>query len=362
MQYEDEDQDSTTLKWVVLFICLSVAAHVLLITVLIILSKHIPAPRLEAATKAPSVTMTLIEPPPKPVMPPAPKHVFMTTPEQKNAPHKETLVESNNDAQLASMSKQARKPDSFMPDVESKDNHPSALNSSPAAPPAKPQEATPPPAPKADPSKEPPKPPQPQQPPQPKAEPQKTPPEPSKVPPPPKPTPAPPSKVPPPPEVDPNGLPVLPALNAPTIAPQTTSSSQQSQQAQQAAPPPSMPVVPPNVQGRAGMSGQPSPEAMKTDLGVYKARFYQAVGSRWYQKVGQQMTLIGVGAVRVQYTIMPDGTITTKVLDNGGGSMTILLSLSVLSIRECSPFLPFPPSMLKDYPNGYTDDFSFSVY
>ncbi len=123
-----------------------------------------------------------------------------------------------------------------------------------------------------------------------------------------------------------------------------------------------MPVIPMNVQGRAGMSGQPSPAAMKTDLGMYKALFYQAVGSRWYQKVGQQMQLIGVGSVRVQYTIMPDGTITTRVLDGGNGSMQILLTISVSSIREVSPFRPFPPSMLKDYPNGYTDDFSFSVY
>ncbi len=110
------------------------------------------------------------------------------------------------------------------------------------------------------------------------------------------------------------------------------------------------------------MSGQPSPEAMKTDLGQYKARFYQAVGSRWYPQISQSMQLIGVGSVRIQYTIMPDGTITTKILEGGNGSMQILLYASLGAIRGCSPFLPFPPSMLKDYPNGYTDDFSFSIY
>ena len=101
---------------------------------------------------------------------------------------------------------------------------------------------------------------------------------------------------------------------------------------------------------------------MKTDLGQYKARWYQAVGSRWYAGVGQQMQLIGVGSVRVQYTITPDGVVSYKVLDPGGGSMQILLTISINSIQSASPFIPFPPSMLKEYPNGYTDDFSFSIY
>ncbi len=280
------------------------------------------------------------------------------TPEQKNAPHKETQVESDHDAQLASQSKVSRKNDTIMPDVVSQDTHASSLQSSPSAPPSQKQEAAAsPPTPAKEQAK--PTPPQPPQPQPAKVDPSKTPPQPNKTPPPPTPTQTPPPKVPPPPAVDENGLPVLPMLNAPTMAPQTAVSAQQ---AQQAAPPPTMPVVPANVQGRAGMSGQPSPDAMKTELGAYKARFYQAVGSRWYQKVGQQMQLIGVGSVRIQYTIYKDGTITTKVLDSGGGSMMILLTISRTSILECSPFIPFSESMIKQVGDSYTDDFSFSVY
>jgi len=356
LAYEDHEHDAATPKWVVIFILLSILTHALIIATFILLSRHLPVPKMEPTASSPTVSLTLVQPPPAP---PQPKHIFMPTPAQANAQHKDALVESDHDTRLASQSKTARKPDTIMPDVVSKATHATSLDSSPSSPPTqKPQGPVTPPTQQAKQAPTPPQPPQPQQPPQPKAQPQKTPPSPSTQPPPPTPAPTPQPKTPPPPAVDANGLPVLPMLNAPTMAPQTSASQQP-----QTAPPPVMPIVPANLQGMAGISGQPTPEAMKTDLGQYKARFYQAVGSRWYSKLTpQQIQLIGVGSVDIQYTIFPDGTITTKVLQSGGGSMQILLTISRTSILETSPFLPFPPSMLKDYPNGYTDDFSFSIY
>jgi outer membrane biosynthesis protein TonB len=284
----------------------------------------------------------------------------MPTPAQPNAKHKDALVESDHDTRLASQSKAARDPNSVMPDVVSKATHSSSLDSSPSSPatqkpqgPVTPQSQSK----KQDQTKPSPTPPQPQQPQPNKSDAAKTPPQEAPKPQP-KPTPPPPPKTPPPPPVDDNGLPVLPTINAQTMAPQTSSS-----QAPQTAPPPNVAIVPANMQGRAGMSGQPTPEAMKTDLGAYKARFYAAVGSRWYASLTpDKMQLIGVGMVRVQYTIYPDGSITTKVLDSGGGSMVILLGISQGAIQAVSPFIPFPPSMLKQFPNGYTDDFTFSIY
>jgi hypothetical protein len=354
MSYEQEDQDAISLKWIVIFVLLSLLAHALLIVGMILLSKHIPTPRLEPKAQDPTVALTLVQPPPVA----APKPIFMVTPDQKNTKPHQSQVQSDHDTKLASKSKTDRKNDTIMPDVVSPDKHASSLQSSPSAPPSQKQEspATPP-TPAKEQAK--PTPPQPQQPPQPKADPSKTPPQQSKTPPPPTPAPTPP-KVPPPPAVDANGLPVLPALSAPPMAAPTATTA--AQQAQQAAPPPTMPVVPANVEGRAGMSGAPTPDAMKTELGAYKARFYNAVGSRWYQKVGQQMQLIGVGRVHVQYTIYKDGTITTQVLDTGGGSMQILLTISVNSIRECSPFYPFSDAMIKQVGDSYTDDYWFSVY
>jgi outer membrane biosynthesis protein TonB len=358
MSYETEDQDSTTAKWVVLFVVLSLLAHAILLIAIVFLSKHIPAPSIPQQEPAPTTTIQLIQPPPQA----APKTIFMPTHPQKDVPPpKNSLVESDNNTKLSSESKTSRKPDTIMPDIVSPAKHSSSMDTSPSAPPTKAQDSqTTPPAPKPDEAKPQPQPPTPPQPPQPKPDPSKTPPTPDKAPPAPKPTPAPPAKTPPPP-VDENGLPVLPAINAQTLAPQTSST----QQAQVAAPPPSMAIVPANLQGMAGISGQPSPEAMKTALGAYKARFYAAVGSQWYSKLSpSQLQLIGVGSVCVHYTIYKDGTIRTWVVSSeaSNSSSPILLPLSESSIRAVSPFIPFPPAMVKQVGDSYSDDFTFSVY
>ena len=247
-----------------------------------------------------------------------------------------------------------------MPDMVSKD-HSSSMQASQASPPTpKAQSQTTPPAPKPDQAK--PQPPTPPQAPQPKADPQKTKPMDATKPPPPKVTPAP-TKTPPQPAFDENGLPVLPALSAPTMAPQTTTSTQQQQQVATSLPVPQ--IVPANMQGLAGMSGQPTPEAMKTALGAYKARFYAAVGSQWYSKLTpDKIQLIGVGSVLVHYTIYKDGTIKTWVVANeaNNSSSTILLPISETSIRAVSPFIPFPPAMEKEVGDSYSDSFTFSIY
>jgi hypothetical protein len=173
-------------------------------------------------------------------------------------------------------------------------------------------------------------------------------------------------------QVDPlTGLPVLPPINAPTIAPQTPVNPAQQTKVQPAAPPPSFQLDKSDVSGSAGASGPNSVAANATALGRYKAKVYRAVGSRWYQKVGDQLQVLPVGAVRVQYTIYKDGTVTTKVLDGGNSTMQLLLSISVNSIRESAPFDKFDdvPGLREELAktqggNGdsFTDDFSFSVY
>jgi len=357
MPYEQDEQDSATIKWIILFVVLSLLAHVVLLFCIIFLSKHIPAPKLESPEQAPTTTITLVQPP---QAPPAPKPIFMTTAEQKNAPHKLTQVQSDKDSQLASLSKTTRK-DSIMPDNVSQDQHSSSLQSSPSSPQVKAQDQNTPPTPAKDQAKpQPQQPPQPEQPPQPKAE-KPTPPNPTKTPPPPNPAPTPPKT--PPPQFDANGLPVLPQIAAPTVAPQN--SATQAQRQQRASVAPAMPIVPMNMKGLAGISGQPSPEAMKTPLGLYKAQFYAAVGSQWYSRLTpDKIQLIGVGNVRVHYTIYKDGAIKTWVVSSeaSNSSSPILLPLSEESIRAVSPFHPFSEAMIKEVGDSYSDDFTFSIY
>lgn len=344
------EEDAPKPRTLMLIILLSLLAHILFLLFIFIVNQHIPAFKPVTPQKAPLVSITLVQPPP-----PAQKKIFMATDPQANAkPPKNPLIESDNNTQLQSQSKVSRNEDSLMPDVTSPRKHASDLHESPNSPSKQqPQQASPPSPKQAQqkPQEQPPQPAKPSEAKQPQQNPStaKTP------------TPAtPPPK--PPPQFDENGLPVLPALNAPTMAQQNPALAANPSPARQAVPPPTQLAEAASLQGRAGMSGAPSPESLQTDLGRYKAKVYRAVGSHWYEKVNRQLQLLSVGTVRVQYTIYKDGTVTTRVIDGGGAEMQILLSLSVNSITEAAPFDPFPPAMLKQVGDSYTDEFSFSVY
>lgn len=339
MPYEEREQ--STFKWVMLFVLISLLVHAIIFLVILLLTQIMPAPKLDVPpAPPPEVTLSLQAAP----APPPPQHIFMPTAPQPNAPKRDTLVESDNDTQLASHSKTNRA-DSIMPDVVAKTNHSSQLENSPNSPTKQQQPATPtPPAPQP----EQPKPPQPT-PPQPKPTPQQPPkpPEPK----PPKPSPPQVTKN----QVDPiTGLPVLPPIDAPTLEPQST-------QPKSAVPPRTVQSVATDISGRAGISGAPTPDAMATELGKYKAMVYARVGSHWYPKVDNQIQILPVGMVKIQYTIYADGTVQTKLLE--GGNLQLLYAISENSIVESALFPAFTPKMIKEIgTDHYTDYFSFSVY
>ncbi len=346
-----EDPESSPVRWVLIFILLSLLAHAIIFAVIILITRFMPVPKLVVPPPA-TTTLTITPPPPALAQPKKP--IFIPTAPEANVPHKIQQVESANDHDLTSKSKVARNPESIMPDVTGK-THRADLNSSPnVQAPEKPEVSSTPPVPKqAKPEKP--------TPPQPKPQTaQVTPPRPPQ--PAPKPTPpAPPQKT--PPQVDPlTGLPLLPPINAPTLAPPDS--------AQPVTPPtPSQEQQATSVHGALGRNADNSPAAMATALGKYKQKVYLAVGSRWYPKVDKSFQLIGPGTVDIQFTIHSDGRVETKVLDAGNSSMQTLLSISINSIREAAPFDPFPPEMVKELiseqggdGSTYTDDFSFSVY
>jgi outer membrane biosynthesis protein TonB len=351
-----EDRDAINTKWITLFVLISLLAHAFLVLAIILITRYLPMPKMSVPEPPnPSVSLTLLPPPPAP---PSQKRPTMMTDPQANVTPKNTLIESDNDTRAQTQSQAARDPNSLLPDVVSKRVHASNLRESPDTPThQKPQPATAPSPPKQVQPKEQPTPPQPT--------PQPTqPPTPAKQPNP-KPAPPNPAKTPSPqntkPAVDPlTGLPVLPSLNAPTIA-QQTSPTTPNQPAQPAVPPPAQPSQAEDTQGQFGITGAPSPEAMKTDLGAYKALFYRAVGSYWYPAVRQKFGLIGVGTVRIQVTIFFDGRVESKVLDDGGNT-NYLLTISQDSILQVSPFRQFSDSMRKQVGDSFTDVITFNVY
>jgi outer membrane biosynthesis protein TonB len=345
--YEEREEAST--RWVIIFILLSLLAHAVLITVILLITVFMPVPKIKIPEPA-TTTLTLTQMPPQA---PPQKPMFVPTKPQANVPHTQQQIESANDTKLTSKSQTARKPDSVMPDVTGKVHNPD-LNQSPnvVAPP-KPEVSTTQPTPKqATPEK--PTPPQ-------------TNPDQAKQPPPkppeanPKPLPpTPPAKA--PPQVDANGFPILPPLNVPTMAPPNAA-------AQPLAPAPSQRQQAIDSHGAVGMSGDNSPAAMATALGKYLQEVEEDIGSRWYPKTEASQQLFGVGVVHIQLTLHADGTVDTKVLDDETGSMQLLTSVSVNSIRESAPFGPFPPEMVKELisqqggdGSSYTEVFSFSIY
>ena len=341
MRNHFEEPESSTTKWVVIFILLSLLAHAIIIAAIILITVFMPVPKI-VPPPASSTTLTLTPLPPAPSKPNKP--IFIPTTPDANARHKPQLVQSANDHDLTSKSKTARNPDSIMPDVTGKEHAP-ALNNSPLVQaPKKPEVSSTPPTPKqAKPEKPTPPHPNPQQ--------GKQAPQPLQPPPQPRP-PTPPQKA--PPQVDANGLPVLPPINAPTLAPPDSA-------AQPLAPAPSPQQQAASVHGALGREGDNSPAAMATELGKYKQYVYSVVGSYWYPDINKQFGTIGVGMVHIQFTIHSDGTLTDVVVLEGD-NLEILRTISKHALVAPAPFKPFNDAMIKEVGDSYTDDFTFSVY
>ena len=331
---EPEDK---TLKWVMIFILLSLLLHAILFTAIFLFSRYVPAPKLTTPEppKENKIALSLVPPPP-------PKKIFVPTEQQPNVPHVDQPIISANDTRLQSKAPTAHDPTSIMPEVNGKPHAPDKHNSPQVKAQKTPQPSTTPPTPRTQ---------QPQKPtPQPQMGQQV---QPRPVPPPPKPAPPKPPQ-PPQQQVDPlTGLPVLPPISAQTMAPPN--------QSQVLAPAPSQQAVAGSAHGALGRNGDTSPAAMASDLGKYKQYIYEVVGSYWYPSINQKFSTIGVGSVHIQFTISKDGTLSdVRVLD--GNNLLILRDISVNALRSPAPFKPFSPGMIKEVGDSYTDDFSFSVY
>ncbi len=350
----EQDNESTGKLWLTIFVLLSLLVHIVTILAIIVISAHMPVPRVDPVSQAsPEVALTLLPPPPQP---PKPSVFLPTTADTAKNFNPKTPIESEHNTQLSSPTQTARAPDSVMPDLDGKQNHtpdmrdthyvpatqdPQVASVQPASKPSKPQ---PKPTPKPAPST-------------------------AKIP-----EPAPtktPSQQVVKNTVDPlSGLPLLPPIVAATLEPQTPETQiRQVQDKTAARPPPSFEANKSDVAGSQGVLGNASPAANATEFGRYKAKVYRAVGSRWYAKVGQSFQVLPVGTVHIQFTINADGTVDTKVLEGDNSTLQMLLSISLNSITEAAPFDPFTDSLRKEIAksqgndgSSYTDDFTFSIY
>lgn len=129
--------------------------------------------------------------------------------------------------------------------------------------------------------------------------------------------------------------------------------------------PPSTPGFQPQtrvtrLKGNISNRGKASVEAAGTPLGRYKKTISDAIGSRWYYYVNNQIGLLNIGTVSVRFVVMPDGKVTgIKVLSNSSNES--FASVSVNSIVEAE-IPPIPEEVAKLLENSRIEiDYSFTI-
>jgi outer membrane biosynthesis protein TonB len=134
-------------------------------------------------------------------------------------------------------------------------------------------------------------------------------------------TPPPPIKAPeeteptPPPEVAASSTPV------PRPQPQKPASNYQSQKQQT------------RIEGTITTRGPSSVNAVGTPLGRYQKQLYDAVGARWYQYMERRRDVIGIGTLRLSFSIDRSGRVSNlKVLENTANEA--FASVCLQSIQE----------------------------
>ncbi len=155
--------------------------------------------------------------------------------------------------------------------------------------------------------------------------------------------------------------PDTPRVTEPKTQPQTKPAPQ-AQPAQQAQPPGYQPQTRiTRIRGNISNRGRSSVAANATPLGRYNKMVSDAIGSRWYYYVRQQMSVLVPGTVEIRFTVSPEGKISqVKVLRNSSNES--FASCSVGSIVDAE-IPPIPPEIVPMLEAGRLEiDFTFAIY
>lgn len=172
-----------------------------------------------------------------------------------------------------------------------------------------------------------------------------------------------------PPESEATPAPDLPAPTQLALreVPPRTKSEQEPQKKAAAAPPrpPASAGFQPEtrvtrIKGNISNRGKASVDAAATPLGRYKKDVSDAIGSRWYYYVNNQIGLLNIGTVDVRFTVSSDGKVgRVKVVSNTSNES--FASVSVNSIIEAE-IPPIPEEVAKLLDNGRLEiDYSFTI-
>ena len=114
------------------------------------------------------------------------------------------------------------------------------------------------------------------------------------------------------------------------------------------------------IKGNISNRGKASVDASATPLGRYKKMVSDAIGSRWYYYVNDQIGLLNIGTVEVRFVVSSTGKVGgIKVLSNTSNES--FASVSVNSIIEAE-IPPIPEEIAKLLDNGRIEiDYSFTI-
>lgn len=115
------------------------------------------------------------------------------------------------------------------------------------------------------------------------------------------------------------------------------------------------------IHGNISNRGKSSVAADATPIGRYKKAVADAIGSRWYYYVNEQMGLLSVvGSVTISFKVNASGKVTDlRVVSSSNESLKYC---SIRSINDAR-FPPIPPEVVRTLQNGSLDiDFSFTIY
>jgi TonB family protein len=113
------------------------------------------------------------------------------------------------------------------------------------------------------------------------------------------------------------------------------------------------------MNGNIGNRGRASVAALGTPQGRFEKAVEDAVGSLWYYYVQQRSDLVGIGTVRIDFVVSPNGeVVSARVVSNS--SNETLATCSLQSIRQAK-IPPMPQELVPLVPErGLEFTFSFN--
>lgn len=114
------------------------------------------------------------------------------------------------------------------------------------------------------------------------------------------------------------------------------------------------------IEGGVSNQGRSSVAAMSTPIGRYKKALSDAIGSRWYFYVRNEIGVLSVGTLTIRFEVSVAGKVSkVKVLSNSSNES--FASVSIRSIMEAN-IPPIPPDVAELLENNRIEvDYTFSI-